>query len=167
MSELTFATAGGAERVFNFKVEDPSVRAGAAVFFEVVREVTERDADEGKGHPLAVRAWVLDGPKAGTVEEDLWIWPKGIRDQIGDKTPGAKAAGRLEIYKNRGQDRVGLTAMTDEQRKLAEAKNEELKSGGGDGLRAPAGKAAKSDDEPPFHNGFMNMRPGGADEVVV
>lgn len=149
MSELTFATSGGVERDFSLSVEDPSVRAGAAVFFEVVREVTERDADDGKSHPLAVRAWVLDGPKAGTHEDDLWIWPKGIRDKIGDKTPGAKAAGRLEIYKSRGQDRVGLTALTDEQRKLAEAKNTELKNGN---AAAPAGEApkAKSDDDPPF-----------------
>lgn len=145
MSELTFATAGGVERDFEFTVENESVKAGAAVFFEVVREVTEKDTQDG-AHPIEVKAWVLDGPQAGTYEDSLWVFPKGMRDKIGNKTPGARAAGRLEIYKSRGQDRVGLTSCTTEQMALAKAKNEELKAGGS----APAGGGAATKDSPPF-----------------
>lgn len=156
MSELTFASAGGVERTISFDVDNPSVKAEAAIFFETIREVTEREADNGASHPIAVRAWILDGPDAGAYEEDLWVFPKGIRSKI-DAKPGAKTAGRLEVYKAYGTPKVGLTSLTPEQMKLAQAKNDELKPT--DASAAPAsGKAAASvvgssagdDDKPPF-----------------
>jgi hypothetical protein len=157
MSELTFATAGSnIERTLNLNdPADPSAKAGAAVFIETIREVEEAEADNGRSHPVAVRAWVLDGPQAGGHEEDLWVFAKGVRDKI-SKEPGAKTAGRLEIYKKYGSDKIGLTNLTPEQMKLAQAKNEELKST--DASAAPAsGRTAESvlgdssgkDDTPP------------------
>lgn len=145
MSELTFAGAGGAERAISFEVDNPSVVAGAAIFFETIREVTDRDC-QGGGHPVAVKAWILDGPEAGAYEDDLWVFPKGVRSKI-NAAPGSKTAGRFEVYKAYGTPKVGLTTMTDEQRKLAEAKNAELKNGGG--ATAPA-SAPTSDSAPPF-----------------
>lgn len=158
MSELTFASAGGAERTIDFNVDNPSVKAEAAIFFETIREVSDRDC-QGGGHPIAVRAWVLDGPEAGAYEEDLWVFPKGVRSKI-NPAPGSRTAGRFEVYKAYGTPKVGLTTMTDEQRKLAEAKNKELQTVGVPGQQdAPTqsaaagsvlGSSAGSDEPAPF-----------------
>lgn len=145
MSELTFAGAGGAERAISFEVDNPSVVAGAAIFFETIREVTDRDC-QGGGHPVAVKAWILDGPEAGAYEDDLWVFPKGVRSKI-NAAPGSKTAGRFEVYKAYGTPKVGLTTMTDEQRKLAEAKNEEIKAGASS---TPAAASKPAADEAPF-----------------
>jgi hypothetical protein len=147
MSELTFAGGGAAERAIEFNVDNSSVTAGAAVFFETIREVTDREC-QGGGHPIAVRAWVLDGPDAGAYEDDLWVFPKGIRSKI-NPAPGAKTAGRLETYKAYGTPKVGLTNLTDEQRQLAEAKNAELKNGGGAPASTPS-TSTNASDAPPF-----------------
>lgn len=143
--DLTFAGAGAAERTISFEVDNPSVKAEAAIFFETIGEVTDRDC-QGGGHPIAVKAWILDGPEAGAFEDDLWVFPKGVRSKI-NPAPGSKTAGRFEVYKAYGTPKVGLTTLTDKQMELAQAKNAELKNG----ATAPAGSSqASAAATPPF-----------------
>ncbi len=142
MSELTFAGAGGdTDRAIDLEA---AARESAGVFFETIREVDEHDTQDG-AHPIEVKAWVLDGEQAGAHDPKLWIFPKGMRDKI-NKEIGGRSAGQLELYKARGRECLGLTSMNSEQRKLAQAKNEELNAGGSTGKAAP--DTAK--DEPPF-----------------
>jgi hypothetical protein len=143
MSELTFAGAGGdTDRAIDL---DAAARESAGIFFETVRVVEEKDTQDG-AHPIEVKAWVLDGEQAGAHDPSMWIFPKGMRDKL-NKEPGGRSAGQLEIYKGRGnREFIGLTSMSAEQRKLAQAKNEELNTGGSAAKAAP--DTAK--DEPPF-----------------
>lgn len=144
MSELTFASAGGdTERAIDL---DAAAREGAGVFFETLREVEEHDTQDG-AHPIEVKAWVLDGEQAGAYDDKMWIFPKGMRDKV-NKEPGGRTAARLEVYKARGRDCLGLTAMSSEQRKLAQAKNEEINAGGSKASSKTAPDTAK--DEAPF-----------------
>ncbi len=147
MSELTFAGAGGdTDRAIDLEA---AARESAGVFFETIREVDEHDTQDG-AHPIEVKAWVLDGEQAGAYDEKMWIFPKGMRDKV-NKEPGGRSAGQLELYKGRGNRQfLGLTSMNADQRKLAQAKNEELNAGG-----SKAGSKAKAapdtaTDEPPF-----------------
>jgi hypothetical protein len=123
-----------------------SASRGDGLFMRFIRVVEEKETQDGQ-NPLEVDAWLLDGPDAGTFQEKMWIFPSGMRNKI-DTTVGANSAGRLEIYKARGRDCLGLTSLTPEQVKAAEAKDEELSGSSA----APAGsaKGTGADEEAPF-----------------